>query len=53
MTAGLSQPLDMEDKEFSGHLIHQAVRWDNRDLLQDLLTGDQVCLLAYACLIRF
>lgn len=35
----------MDGKEFPGHLIHQAVHWDNPDLLQDLLSGDQVSLL--------
>ena len=27
--------------EFPGHLIHQAVNWDNPELLLDLLQGDQ------------
>lgn len=28
-------------QEFPGHLIHQAVNWDNPELLLDLLQGDQ------------
>ena len=37
---------EMDDKEFPGHLIHQAVHWDNPDLLQDLLSGEQVSFLS-------
>ena len=30
------------EPEFPGHLIHQAIEFDNCDLLQDLMSGDEV-----------
>lgn len=39
-----SQSEDAPDggSEFAGHLLHQAVQFSNRDLLQDLLSGEEV-----------
>ena len=33
---------DGNGSEFPGHLLHQAVKFSNRDLLQDLLSGEEV-----------
>ena len=32
------------DEEFAGHLLHQSCLWGNHELLQDLLSGEQVRL---------
>ncbi|XP_044740580.1 leucine-rich repeat serine/threonine-protein kinase 1 isoform X2 [Chrysoperla carnea] len=34
-----------EDEDFPGRLLHQAALWDNAELLEDLLHGEQKCLL--------
>lgn len=34
--------------EFPGYLLHQAVKFSNRDLLQDLLSGEEVSV--HCCL---
>ncbi|PSN37226.1 hypothetical protein C0J52_12650 [Blattella germanica] len=31
-----------EDEDFPGRLLHQAALWDNAELLEDLLHGEQV-----------
>ena len=30
------------DEEFAGHLLHQSCLWGNHELLEDLLSGEQV-----------
>ncbi|XP_049858112.1 leucine-rich repeat serine/threonine-protein kinase 1 isoform X1 [Schistocerca gregaria] len=34
--------LTPEDEDFPGRLLHQAALWDNAELLEDLLRGEQV-----------
>lgn len=36
------EPLTPEEEDFSGRLLHQAALWDNAELLEDLLRGDQL-----------
>uniref|UniRef100_A0A0A9YDP2 Transient receptor potential cation channel subfamily A member 1 n=1 Tax=Lygus hesperus TaxID=30085 RepID=A0A0A9YDP2_LYGHE len=34
-----------DDEEFNGRLLHQSALWDNAELLEDLLRGDQLSIL--------
>lgn len=36
------EPLTPEEEDFSGRLLHQSALWDNAELLEDLLRGDQL-----------
>ncbi|XP_067008597.2 leucine-rich repeat serine/threonine-protein kinase 1 [Anabrus simplex] len=36
------EPLTPEDEDFPGRLLHQAALWDNAELLEDLLHGEQI-----------
>ncbi|XP_046393381.1 leucine-rich repeat serine/threonine-protein kinase 1 [Ischnura elegans] len=35
------EPLPSEDEDFPGRLLHQAALWDNAELLEDLLRGEE------------
>lgn len=34
-----------DDEDFAGRLLHQAALWENQELLEDLLNGDQIAYI--------
>lgn len=34
-----------DEEDFPGRLLHQAALWENQELLEDLLNGDQIAYI--------